>query len=105
MTCADRRQAVPGDERLHAPHAGGVRGDLRPEVPGRLVLGADLREDEPEHVVDDRAACDEPDGRDDDALLEDLAEGTDRGGRAAADVDVVGQVGDVAEQLPVDEDG
>ena len=54
---------------------------------------------EPEDVVDDRAAGDEPDGRDDDALLEDLAERADRGGRPAADVDVVREVRHVAEQL------
>ena len=40
-------------------------------------------------------------GRDDHAFLEDLAEGADARGRAAADVDVVGEVGDVAEQLAV----
>ena len=47
----------------------------------------------------DRAALDEPDRRDDHALLEDLAERADRRRRAAADVDVVREVGDVAEQL------
>ena len=51
------------------------------------------------------AAADDPDRRDDDALLEDLAERADRRGRAAADVHVVREVGDVAEQLAVVVDG
>ena len=52
-----------------------------------------------EDVVDDRAVRDHLDGRDDHAFLEDLAERADRRGRAAADVDVVREVRDVAEQL------
>ena len=51
--------------------------------------------------VDDLPAGDELDGRDDHALLEDLAERADARGRAAADVDVVREVRDVAEQLSV----
>ncbi len=101
----NRLQPVPRDERLHTPHARRVRGDLRAEVPARLVLRADLRQDEPEDVVDDRAPGNEPDGRDDDALLEHLLEGADRGGRPAAHVDVVREVRDVPEQLVLDEDG
>ena len=89
------------DERLHAPHAGRVGGDLGAEVAGGLVLRADLRQDQREDVVDDRAALDELDRRDDHALLEDLPERADGRRRAAADVDVVREVGDVAEQLAV----
>ena len=44
---------------------------------------------------------DDLDRRDDHALLEDLAERADARGRAAADVDVVREVRDVAEQLAV----
>ena len=101
----DRRVAVPGDERLEPPRARRVRGDLGAEVSRRLVLGADLRQDQPEDVVDDPPRLDDLDRRDDHALLEDLAEGADRGRRAAADVDVVGEVRDVAEQLALGEDG
>ena len=63
---------VPLDERLHPPHAGRVRRHLGAEVPRRLVLRADLREDELEDVLHDRAALDQLDRRDDHALLEDL---------------------------------
>ena len=94
---------MTGDERPEPASPRRVRGDLRPEVPGRLVLRADLRQDQVEDVVDDRPGRDDLDRRDDDALLEDLAERADRGGRAAADVDVMGQVGDETEQLPVRE--
>ena len=44
-------------------------------------------------------------GRDDDPFLEHLPEGADRRGRAAADVDVVREVGDVAEELALVVDG
>ena len=47
----------------------------------------------------DAAAVDDLDRRDDHALLEDFAERADRGRRAAADVDVMGEVGDVPDQL------
>ena len=90
---------MPRDERLQPPHAGHVRGDLRAEVAAGLVLGADLREDQREDVGHDLARLDELDRRDDHALLEHLAERADRRGRAAADVDVVREVRDVAEQL------
>ncbi len=92
------------DERRDAPDAGRVRRDLGAEVAGRLVLRADLGQDQPEDVVHDRPALDELDRRDDHALLEHLLEGADRRGRAAADVDVVREVRDVAEQLAVDVD-
>ena len=49
--------------------------------------------------VDDHAVLDQLDRRDDDPFLEDLLEGADAGRRAAADVDVVGEAGDVAEDL------
>ena len=83
--------------------AGGVGGDLGAEVAGRLVLGADLRQHQPEDVGHDLAAAHQLDRRDDDPFLEHLAEGADAGRRSAADVDVMGQVGDVAEQPPVDD--
>ncbi len=73
----DRLAAVALDQRLHAAHAGRVRGDLRAEVAGRLVLRADLREDQPEDVGHDLPALDELHRRDDHALLEDLAERAD----------------------------
>ena len=80
----DRREhdvaPVPRDERLDAANARGVRGDLRAEVAGRLVLRADLREEQAEDVVHDLPAADELDRRDDDALLEDLAERADDAG-------------------------
>ena len=95
----DRVAAVPLDERQHAADAGRVRGHLGAEVAGGLVLRADLGEDELEDVLHDRAALDQLDRRDDHALLEDLLERPDRGGRAAADVDVVREVRDVADQL------
>ncbi len=50
---------------------------------------------------DDPARLDELHRRDDHALLEHLAERADRRGCAAADVDVVGEVRDVADQLAV----
>ena len=101
----DRRVAVARDERLEPPRARRVRRDLGAEVAGRLVLGADLGQDQREDVVDDPAGLDDLDRRDDHALLEHLAEGADRGRRAAADVDVVREVRDVAEQLAAGEDG
>ena len=101
----DRVAAVPLDEREHAADAGGVRGHLGAEVARGLVLRADLGEDELEDVLHDRAALDQLDRRDDHALLEDLLERSDRGGRAAADVDVVREVRDVADQLALVMDG
>ena len=96
---ADRLEAVPLDESLYAADAGRIGGDLGAEVSRRLVLRPDLRQHEPEDVVDDPAVPHELDGRDDHAFLEDLAERADRRGRAAADVDVMCEVRDVAEQL------
>ncbi len=84
---------------------GRVGRDLGPEVAGRLVLRPDLGEDQPEDVVDDLAARDDLDRRDDHALLEHLLEGTDRGRRTAADIDVVGEVRHVADEQAVDVDG
>ena len=52
----DRLAAVPRDERLQPPDAGRVRRDLGAEVAGRLVLGADLREDQREDVAHDPPA-------------------------------------------------
>ncbi len=101
----DRVAAVALDERLDAADAGRVGGDLGAEVAGRLVLRADLRQDELEDVGHDLPAVDELHRRDDHALLEDLAEGADARRRAAADVDVVGDVGDVAEELAARVDG
>ena len=89
------------DERREPPHAGRVGRDLGAQVAGRLALRADLGEDEAEDVVHDLAALDDLDGRDDEAFLEHLLEGADRRRRAAADVDVVGQVRDVADEQVV----
>ena len=69
------------------------------------MLGADLREDQVEDVAHDPSARDDPHRRDDHAFLEHLPERSDRGGRTAADVDVVGEVGDVAQQRAVVVDG
>ena len=96
-----RLQPVAADECLEPADAGRVGGDLGAEVARGLVLGADLREDQVEDVAHDPAAFDDLDGRDDHALLEHLPERSDRRRRAAADVDVVREVGDVAEQPPV----
>ena len=101
----DRGVPVARDERLEPAGARRVGGDLRPEVAARLVLRADLRQDQVEDVVDDPAGLDHLHGRDDHALLEHLPERPDRGRRPAADVDVVGEVRDVAEQLPFGEHG
>ncbi len=100
----DRGVAVARDERLEPAGPGRVRRDLGAEVTRSLVLRPDLREDQLEDVVDDPPGLDDLDRRDDHALLEHLAEGADRGRRAAADVDVVGEIRDVAEQLSVGED-
>ena len=97
--------AVPLRQCGDPSHARRVRGDLRPEVTRRLVLRADLRQDQAEDVVEDLPALDDLDGRDDHALLEDLAEGADRGRCAATDVDVMREVGDVADEGSVDVDG
>ena len=96
-----RLEAVAADERLQPADAGRVGGDLGAEVASGLVLGADLRQDQVEDVAHDPPARDDLHRRDDHALLEHLAERADRRGRAAADVDVVREVGDVAEQLAV----
>jgi hypothetical protein len=93
--------AVTRDERLHAPRTGRVGGDLRTHVAARLVLGANLRQHELEDVRHDPAARDQPDRWDDHAFLEDLAERSDARRRPAADVDVVRDVRDVADQLAV----
>ena len=101
----DRLDPVAVDERGHAANARRVGGDLGPEVARGLVLGADLGQDQLEDVLQDRAALDELDRRDDHALLEDLFERADRGGRPAADVDVVREVRDVTDQLALVVDG
>ena len=93
------------NEGLHTAYAGSVGGDLGPEVARRLVLGANLRQDQPEDVLDDGAALDDLDGRDDHTLLEHLAERADARGGTATDIDVVGEVRHVAEQLAVGVNG
>jgi len=95
----DRLAAVPLDERLEPPDARVVRGNLGPQVAAGLMLGADLRQDQAEDVGNDPARLDDLHRRDDHPLLEDLAKRADARRRAAADVDVVGEVRDVAEQL------
>ena len=52
----DRLAPVALEERLQAAHAGRVGGDLGAQVAGRLALGADLGEDQPEDVLHDLAA-------------------------------------------------
>ena len=101
----DRVAAVAVDQRRDASHAGGVRRDLGAEVARHLVFRADLGQDQREDVIHDRAAVDQLDRRDDHALLEDLLNAPDRGRRAAADVDVVREVRDVADQLALVVDG
>ena len=54
---------------------------------------------EAKDVLDDAPALDDLHGRDDHALLEHLAEGADRSRCAAPDVDVMGEVRDVAQEL------
>ena len=95
----DRLVAVANDKRLEPARSRRVRRDLGAEVAGRLVLRADLRQDQREDVVHDPPCLDHLDGRDDHALLEHLAEGADRRRCTAADVDMVGEVRDVPEQL------
>lgn len=97
----DRGAAVAGDEDAEASCAGCVGGDLGAEVAAGLVLGADLGEDEREDVGDDLSCCDESHGRHDHSFLEHLSERADARGSPATDIDVVGEVGDVAEELPV----
>ena len=48
-------EPIPFDERSETAYAGRVRCHLRPEVSGRLVLGANLRQDQLEHVLHDGA--------------------------------------------------
>ena len=100
----ERLAPVAVGQRRDPPHTRRVGRDLGPEVAGRLVLRADLGEDQAEDVVDDLAARDDLDRRDDHALLEHLLERADRRRRAATDVDVMREVRHVAEQHAVDVD-
>ncbi len=105
----DERVDVGGDGRATKPREqlrksalpGHVCRDLGAQVAGGFSLAPNLGEDEPKDVVDDRTVRDQADDWNDHALLEDLAKGADGGRRTTADVDVVGQVRDVAEKLAV----
>ena len=77
-----------------------VGGDLGPQVPAPDVRGADVGQQEVQHVLDVLPAAHQAHGRDDDALLEDLARvGGHGAGTHPAHVGVVGPRDGVADDL------
>ena len=100
-----RGRAVLGDQRGDALGAEAVGGGLGAEVAGDLARAAEVGADHREDVGVDLAALDEAHAGDDEAFLVDLARDADAAGRAAADIDVMGDVGHVAEQRALVEDG
>ena len=101
---SQRRGAVLGDERLDALGAEPVGRRLGPEVSGDLTRAPEVGADQREDVGIDLAALHEAHGRDDEPLLVDLARHADAARRAAAHVDMVGDVGHVTEQHALVED-
>ena len=91
-------EPLPLQQRGQPACPGMVGGDLGAKVAGCFVFGTDLGEDQPGDVRRQFAAVHQLDRRNDDALLKDLTKGADTGRGAAADVDVMGQVGHVAEE-------
>ena len=95
---------VAFEQGRQAPHAGVVGRELRPEVARRLALGADLGQDEPEHVVDDLAIPHHLHRGNDHPFLVDLAECADARRGAPAHVHVMGEVAEVAVNLALVEE-
>ena len=96
------RAAMPGHQLLEPLGGEPVGGDLRTEVAAPDPRGARVRQDQVEHVGDVLAAADQPDGRDHQALGEDVARPAGHRARLhAADVGVVRARDRVAEQLPL----
>ena len=93
-----------GDQRRDALNAEAVGRGLGAEVAGDLARAAEVGADHREDVGVDLAALDEAHAGDDEAFLVDLARDADAAGRAAADIDVMGDVGHVAEQRALVED-
>jgi hypothetical protein len=96
----DAGEAVAGGDVEQAGLADAVGGDLRGEVALALVGSAHVGEEHGHDVGVERAAADEFDRRDDEAFLKDLARERHGAGGHAADVGVVGAVGDVEGWLP-----
>ena len=100
----NRAEPVPGNERLDPTHPRRIRSDLGAEVACRLVLRADLRQDQLEDVRDDLARLDDLHRRDDHPLLKDLSERANARWSTPTDVDMMRDVRDVAEQVVPDVD-
>ena len=94
-------RAVLFHQLAQAAHPQAVGGGLGAEVAGDLVHAAEVGADDLEHALVDHAVAHEAHGRDDEALLVDLAGHPDAARRAAAHVHVVGDVGHKTEQLSV----
>ena len=88
-----------------APGAQGVGRDLGAEVAGRLLLGADIGDEHLENVGIQPAASGDLHHRQHQALLIDLAASRQTPRLGAADVDMMGQVGSVSDNVPLMEDG
>ena len=99
-----RGRPVLGHQRRNALNAEAVGRGLGAEVAGDLARAAEVGADHREDVRVDLAALDEAHAGDDEAFLVDLAGDADAAGRAAADIDVMRDVGHVAEQRAVVED-
>ncbi len=101
----DDRLAVLVDE-AEDPRAGGVvAGDRRPQVEREVLRGARTAPVERLHVRDDLVALDDLEGRKGGRVPEGVfGVGAEGAGDGAADVVLVGDVGDPAEDFAVDED-
>src|SRR5262245_58258358 len=90
--------AISLAQRSQSAHTCIVGSDLRTEVACGLPLGANLRERQSKDVGHDLSTLDHFHRRDDDALLKHLAERADAARRASADIYMMREVGDVAEE-------
>ena len=86
-------------------HTGGVRGHLRPEVTAGFTLRPNLRQHQPKDVGPHLSRMYQLHRRNDDTLLVNLTERTDTRRRTAAHIDMMGDIGDIAERLVVVVDG
>ena len=104
-TPVDGVRPEAGEALLDATDPGGVGRNLRPEVPFALARGAGVETHELDDVAAELPLVEQLDGRDPQPLLEDArAIGALAARHLAADVGVVGDVGDERHQPAIEED-